>query len=521
MEVRPTARPSSTAQVVYQKAVESVVTLNVERADGSLSLGTAFLCIREGLAVTALHVVRGARKVTARFSDGEEFESTGLVDKDEMRDLAIIRLRIYGRPTIPISSTTPGVGERALVIGSSLGMDFTISDGIISQVRVLDGLKVYQFTCAASPGNSGGPLFNAQGEVIGVVSWQLKGGQNLNFAVPALNVLALDSTLPTSPWSSQGGAPRILEAAKSRKPTESEVNGLLGRSLAIDLDTRACFVYTMNALAPRRVFTEAFMGLLPMPLGVYFPVNPRFLLEIQASNRALCGELGGYSREASGAAIVDSLVARHHAIDVALSGLLMALQLGRSEQGYRAWCDAGDTMGFAGRVPWESNLVKLRPDIVLQSARVDTRLFRDLVAAGDSRLPVDDRDFASALPVAALLHAGVGRRAEDWRLGIQTLVGDESTVVGVMEFSIASEASILPLDKVLAAYDCNQKRWVDVSSWSQAKAILNSCRNRGWLGHGLRVRVQRSDGTRELMLGVDVGRLRKQGWLGDGGWIGL
>ena len=70
----------------------------------------------------------------------------------------------------------------------------------MSQIQNDNGVELCQFTCPASPGNSGGPLFNDTGEVVGIVSRQYSEGRNVNFAIPSTYALGLDVTLPTQPW---------------------------------------------------------------------------------------------------------------------------------------------------------------------------------------------------------------------------------------------------------------------------------------------------------------------------------
>jgi len=185
---------------IYKSVAPSVVTLRVEKKQGPGSLGTVFMAVKDGMAVTAWHVVKDAKSVTAKFSNGEEFDVSGLVDKDEKRDVAIVRVKAFGKKLLPVMSDDPAVGSRAYVIGAPIGLEFTISDGLISQIQNIGGKKQYQFSCPASHGNSGGPVVNAKGEVLGIVSWGIDEGQNLNFAVPISYALALDSTLPTTPW---------------------------------------------------------------------------------------------------------------------------------------------------------------------------------------------------------------------------------------------------------------------------------------------------------------------------------
>ncbi len=201
-------------QELYKRVLPSLVTLSVQHRQGTSSQGSGFLALKEGMAITAWHVVRDAETVVAKFADGEVFESSGLVDRDEVRDLALIRVKVAGRPLLQISPSQPDVGSPAFVVGAPRGFEFSISDGLVSQVQAIGEHKEYQFTCPASPGNSGGPLLDSSGEVIGVVSWTVRSGQNLNFAIPAVYAAGLDHSLPTTPWADvvSRGAPTAIQA---------------------------------------------------------------------------------------------------------------------------------------------------------------------------------------------------------------------------------------------------------------------------------------------------------------------
>ncbi|MGV3617805.1 MAG: trypsin-like peptidase domain-containing protein [Fimbriimonas sp.] len=231
--VSPSTQEPGSAQAIYKKSLPSIVTLKVKDRDGGGGTGTAFLAIREGLAVTAWHVVDSAQSVTARFADGQEFDVSGLVDKDEKRDVAIIRIKVAGRPLLPLASKEPEVGSKAFVIGAPRELDFTISDGIVSQLRLDLGLKVIQYTCPISPGNSGGPLLNEQGEVTGIVSYE-REGQNLNFAIPITIARGLDSSLATVPWESVKNKGEGL--FKSTGPTAAREADTAARIFAIRVE---------------------------------------------------------------------------------------------------------------------------------------------------------------------------------------------------------------------------------------------------------------------------------------------
>ena len=110
---------------LYKSVLPSVMTLNVDKRNGATNIGTAFLVSKEGLAITAWHVVSNAKRVIARFSSGEEFDVSGIVDKDERRDVALIRVKVFGKQTLSFTKTEPAVGSKVYVIGSPKGFEFS------------------------------------------------------------------------------------------------------------------------------------------------------------------------------------------------------------------------------------------------------------------------------------------------------------------------------------------------------------------------------------------------------------
>ena len=185
---------------LYQQVLPSVFTLEVETWDGTRVIGSGFLAFEDGMAVTVWHAVRNAKRVSARFADQRVVEVIGMVDRDETRDLALIRLNTTNRPLSRLAAKAPRIGAKTYTVGAPRGFEFSIADGLVSQVQVVDGFEQYQVTCPISPGNSGGPILNREGEVLGVVAWSRKDGQNLNFATPAKWLLALDRSRPATPW---------------------------------------------------------------------------------------------------------------------------------------------------------------------------------------------------------------------------------------------------------------------------------------------------------------------------------
>jgi serine protease Do len=161
-------------------------------------MGSGFIIDTDGLILTNAHVIEGATVLTVKLADRREFVAT-LVGMDKLTDTAVLRIDAHHLPAVRIGD--PGksrVGDWALAIGSPFGFENTVTAGIISaKSRSLpeEGyIPFIQSDVALNPGNSGGPLLNTQGEVIGINSqiYCRSGGyQGLSFAIPidvALNV---------------------------------------------------------------------------------------------------------------------------------------------------------------------------------------------------------------------------------------------------------------------------------------------------------------------------------------------
>lgn len=207
---------------IYEAVVPSVMTLEVENAEGERFVGSAFLTTLDHVAVTAWHVIHDAARVEARFSDGQRVPVLGVVDKDEAKDVALIKLAPVPRGKIPVSADRARIGSRIYVIGAPKGFDFSMAGGLISQIREVDSVQYYQVSCPISPGDSGGPVLNDQGTVIAVMSWRKANAQNLSFAVPVDALASLDSSRTPAPWSSN---PPALRRTPSSPGTGTPVRG--------------------------------------------------------------------------------------------------------------------------------------------------------------------------------------------------------------------------------------------------------------------------------------------------------
>ncbi len=170
-----------------KKARPAVFLLIVYDANGKeIATGTGFLVSNGGKLITNYHVIAKAHKMVAKAENGGLFPVAGILAVDAANDLALLKLEGKDLTSLPLgSSEKVEAGIRIVVIGSPLGLEGTLSEGIVSAVREFPGRERWlQITAAISPGSSGSPVLNANGEVIGIATLLITVGQSLNFAVP-------------------------------------------------------------------------------------------------------------------------------------------------------------------------------------------------------------------------------------------------------------------------------------------------------------------------------------------------
>ena len=169
---------------IFDDVASSVVVITTRSADGGL-LGSGFIVSGDGIIVTNFHVVANAEGVDVKLKNGKSYPVTGVVDYDPVRDICVLKIDARNLDVMLLGSSDNLIqGQKVLVIGAPLGLEYSISDGLFSGRRDSFGQEVIQFTAPISPGNSGGPLLNIQGKAIGITTFTNVGGQNLNFAVP-------------------------------------------------------------------------------------------------------------------------------------------------------------------------------------------------------------------------------------------------------------------------------------------------------------------------------------------------
>jgi len=178
------------------QSIESVAI--VFAADGS---GSGFLVSKDGYVLTNQHVVGGAKYVKLKWANGEETLGE-VVRSDRRRDVALIKADAKGRAPLALRSDAPQLGDPVFAVGTPLDdkLQNTLTKGIVSANRVYEGQPFIQSDVAVTHGNSGGPLLDEKGRVLGLtVSGRAPDGApvGLNFFIPiddALRALALKPT---------------------------------------------------------------------------------------------------------------------------------------------------------------------------------------------------------------------------------------------------------------------------------------------------------------------------------------
>ena len=182
-------RPSEIAKLVSP----SVVYIEVSDFNGiPIASGSGFIIDSTGKIATNYHVIKGAYSAKVKTYDGKIYNVSKVFAYDSTQDMALIKIDATGLQPVSLGDSDKiGTGDKIYTIGNPLGLNDTMSDGLISsKSRVVDGATYIQISAPLSSGSSGGVLLNEQAEVIGITSAGMTDGQNLNFAIP-INLLKL------------------------------------------------------------------------------------------------------------------------------------------------------------------------------------------------------------------------------------------------------------------------------------------------------------------------------------------
>jgi tetratricopeptide (TPR) repeat protein len=195
---RLSAQDGSLPQLIKRVKPSVVAVITYDVKGKVLTTGSGFF-VRPGQVVTNIHVIEGATRAEVRTFEAKAhtYAVDGVVGADEEGDIALLQVNAPAERNRPleISPSLPDEGERIFVIGNPLRLEGSVADGIVSAIREVPNLgSVVQITAPISPGNSGSPLFNDRGQVIGVVTIKVANAQNINLALGSKRVMELQQS---------------------------------------------------------------------------------------------------------------------------------------------------------------------------------------------------------------------------------------------------------------------------------------------------------------------------------------
>ncbi len=216
LAISPLAAQDDLPDLVRRIKPSAVAIETFDARGDKLSRGSGFF-IDKDRVVTNRHVIEGAYRAEVHLTSGNTFPVKNVIAVDAEGDVALLKVDAPANLVRPLSldRTSPQEGESIVVIGNPFGLEGSVTNGIVSAVRDIPGFgRIIQITAPISPGSSGSPVVNMQGQVIGVATLQITGGQSVNFAIPSARIAQLDRSAQTD--GSQQISLGDLVAATSR-----------------------------------------------------------------------------------------------------------------------------------------------------------------------------------------------------------------------------------------------------------------------------------------------------------------
>lgn len=231
--VRILAQESATLKDIIQRESPAIVSVYNLDAQGKLrGTGTGFIVRADGIVITNFHVIAGARSALIKLKNGEVYDRVSVIDFHPHRDIAVLKIQAVGLPTVTLGdSSAMEQGDWCVAIGNPKGLEHTVSDGLISAIRIMEGNQMLQISAPISPGSSGGPLYNRKGEVVGITTAGLvgQGVQNLNFAIPlkyVLPMLETDQRLSLAEVAAQTAPAKSGDSDRPAPDTYTDPSGI-------------------------------------------------------------------------------------------------------------------------------------------------------------------------------------------------------------------------------------------------------------------------------------------------------
>lgn len=206
---RAAANQARTVEQLAAEALKSVVVVTFEGRDGKQAgVGSGFVISTDGLIATNRHVIGDARPISVQTADGRSFDVVEVYATDRVADLAIIRVDNKSLPPLKLGdSGSLRQGEAIVALGNPRGLKHSVVTGVLSGTRQIDEKTMLQLAIPIEAGNSGGPVLNAAGHVIGLVTLKSLVTKNLGFAVPVNALKPLidkPNPVPMSRWLTIG-----------------------------------------------------------------------------------------------------------------------------------------------------------------------------------------------------------------------------------------------------------------------------------------------------------------------------
>lgn len=235
-------------EIIAKKTKPSIVVIKSKgRSDGKEALGTGFFISKDGLLVTNYHVIGEGKKITLETADGKEIDIASVYAFDRENDLAILKAVNPSGSFLAISdSSTFQDGTSVVAVGNPQGLKHSVVTGVISGKREIEGREMLQVAIPIEPGNSGGPIVNLEGKVLGILTIKSLVTNNLGFAIPAEQLNKLLKTNPVSipmkAWATIGALNEDLwepifqgnwRQRAGRIISEGQGNGIGGRALLL------------------------------------------------------------------------------------------------------------------------------------------------------------------------------------------------------------------------------------------------------------------------------------------------
>ena len=454
------------------KILPSIVVLNIQRPDGLRANATAFAGIKEGLLVTALHIVKDAVRVTATFPNGEEFDCAGIIDKDERRNLAVIRIKAFGRPMLKINPAEPAADEKLSIPIVKEGA-FGMMETSVAEVLIKGGIKFYRLVGEFPGGNSGSPILDSRGEVVGIHVTLSEDNKSLEMALPSAYILGLEPSLPVQPW---------IPAASQPTPSSPAAPG---PDAAVDTTLAAALVKVHDTWASYTILSESIYRITR-----YGKLRGLDLYKVQADLDNDIAQLGWLQTD-----------------DPLRQKLIQATKqlIAKEKQAieYDINCaNLNKDTSPSQAVPQAEESAR-RATALLNSIPGQTRA----LSQGFRQLAQKSPEFLNALPIELRYSLGVAERKSKLTLGAYLTAKNPFYIVGLMPKNLGDELGLRAGDTIVSAGGRTFKAEDDIEDF---KLMIE-----GNPGGALEVVVNRGSNTKTLSTKIPADVLQKYARAGD------